>query len=143
MKHLKTSKLCRTLDGGKWRFVATGIDDFRSGAPLKDTSSVTKKKKVDPVPIVEHRSPEYLSKKQEKKSLPRMMLGNPGHRTIYAKYDNHEYWNYRPNCCCLFREGPRQQIKKEHMNSVEASLLRHPLALYPHLEDAIPVDVSH
>lgn len=122
LKHLKTSKLCRTLDGAKWRFVATDIDDFRTGAPLKGASTVTKNQ-VDPVPIVEQRSVEYLSKKQSKKSPPRMILKNPGHRTLYSK------------------KGPRQQIKKEHMNSVEDSLLRHPLLLYPHLEDAIPVDI--
>lgn len=38
--------------------------------------------------------------------------------------------------------SPLQQQRRDHINELEGGLLQHPLALYPHLEESIPPDVS-
>jgi len=43
----------------------------------------------------------------------------------------------------MLREGPQRQLRREYIKAVEVGLLRHPLAIYPHLIEAIPGGVSH
>ena len=52
------------------------------------------------------------------------------------------YYYYDSLCCNAYRVGPRQQVQLEYINAVESSLLQHPLVIYPHLEDAIPPEVT-
>ncbi len=40
------------------------------------------------------------------------------------------------------RTLPLQQQRRDHINEMEYGLLQHPLALYPHLEESMPPDVS-
>lgn len=37
---------------------------------------------------------------------------------------------------------PLQQQRRDHIDEMEYGLLQHPLALYPHLEESMPPDVS-
>ncbi len=43
----------------------------------------------------------------------------------------------------LHRVGPQYQERQTRVSEVEKSLLKHPLGLYPHLEEAIPPEVSY
>lgn len=45
------------------------------------------------------------------------------------------------NMVNFHRVGPQRQAQQEFLNGVEASLLRHPLSLYPHLEESIDPEV--
>lgn len=39
------------------------------------------------------------------------------------------------------REGAHQQMAKQRIQNLEQSLTNHPLALYPHLEKSVPIEV--
>jgi hypothetical protein len=41
----------------------------------------------------------------------------------------------------LYRVGPRHQIQIDRLNNLQDSLLEHPLSLYPHLQEGIPLDI--
>ena len=43
---------------------------------------------------------------------------------------------------CYSRATPLQQQRREHIDEIEFGLTQHPLALYPHLEECLPPDVS-
>lgn len=43
---------------------------------------------------------------------------------------------------CFTRATPLQQQRRDHIEEIEYGLLQHPLALYPHLEECLPPDVS-
>lgn len=43
---------------------------------------------------------------------------------------------------CYGRSLPLQQQRRDHINDIEYGLTQHPLALYPHLEESLPPDVS-
>ena len=44
---------------------------------------------------------------------------------------------------CYARVTPLQAQRREHIDEIEYGLTQHPLALYPHLEECLPPDVSH
>ncbi len=41
-----------------------------------------------------------------------------------------------------YKTTPMEQQRRDHINEMEFGLLQHPLALYPHLEESMPPDVS-
>ena len=43
---------------------------------------------------------------------------------------------------CYSRVTPLQQQRRSHIDEIEYGLTQHPLALYPHLEECMPPDVS-
>lgn len=43
---------------------------------------------------------------------------------------------------CYSTITPLQKQRRDHIDEIEYGLLQHPLALYPHLEDGVPPDVS-
>ena len=43
---------------------------------------------------------------------------------------------------CYSKKTPLQQGKEDQIQEIECGLLQHPLALYPHLEECVPPDVS-
>lgn len=42
----------------------------------------------------------------------------------------------------IIRVLPLQQQRREHVDDIEYNLTQHPLALFPHLEESLPPDVS-
>lgn len=42
---------------------------------------------------------------------------------------------------CYSRSTPLQQNRRDHIDEIEYSLVLHPLALYPHLEESVPPEV--
>lgn len=124
LKFLKSNSHSGQLDGSKWTFVAGDIDDFRTGAPMKTKGrDMLKKKNINPVPLINTRSSEVLRKSSSNfhsvSWRSKIISNNPGLRTLYSKV------------------GPQRQAQQEHMYEAEASLLRHPFSLYPHLEESI------
>ena len=51
-----------------------------------------------------------------------------------GRYNKHEI--------CFAKSTPMQQQRREHIDEIEFGLTQHPLALYPHLEECLPPDVS-
>ena len=43
----------------------------------------------------------------------------------------------------MYREGAHQQMAKLRIQNLEQSLTNHPLALYPHLEKSVPIEVGN
>lgn len=43
---------------------------------------------------------------------------------------------------CFSHVMPLQKQRRDHIDEIEFGLLQHPLALYPHLEEGVPPDVS-
>ena len=41
------------------------------------------------------------------------------------------------------RVGPHRQVQQQYISEMEASLLRHPFELYPHLEESIDPEVLY
>lgn len=101
-----------------------------------------KKREINPVPIVSEDSAASLLKKPEFKatSTHEIFSKNPGCRTLYKRSAIH-LCLVVTIICSVARVGPRQQLQEETIDTLESSLLKHPLALYPHLEEAIPPDV--
>ena len=44
-------------------------------------------------------------------------------------------------CSVVDRIGPQRQAKLARLRHMEERLLRHPLSLYPHLQESIPAEV--
>ena len=49
---------------------------------------------------------------------------------------------FNKNEACFSKATPLQQQRREHIDEIEFGLTQHPLALYPHLEECLPPDVS-
>ena len=43
----------------------------------------------------------------------------------------------------ISRTLPMQQQRRDNVDDIELSLLRHQLALFPHLEESVPPEVRH
>ena len=56
---------------------------------------------------------------------------------MYIDASIHEQYMYTTT----FRRGPQRQMQHEHINDLVSRLLKHPLGLYPHLEESIPPEV--
>lgn len=85
LKFLKTSKHSAALDGARWRFVARGTDDFRTGLPRQRTKLVRKKEPCI-VPIVKQRSSEVEPESRVSSTQGMLKLErNPGLRTLYGR----------------------------------------------------------
>ena len=44
---------------------------------------------------------------------------------------------------CFSRVSPLQKQRNEQVEMIERALKKHPLALYPHLEECVPPEVSN
>lgn len=100
-----------SLDGRRWTFLKEGLDDFRTGCP-PCKNLITRSSTEGFLPIIAHRIP---------KPAPPKKL---------------------PNKADLFSTlSPAQQARKAFVEDIEASLIKHPLAHYPNLEEVLPADL--
>ncbi|KAJ7327221.1 hypothetical protein JRQ81_016980 [Phrynocephalus forsythii] len=108
------------LNGQRWRFLKSGLDDFRNGCPAPSDNIIIRGKK-GPVPII-------LQYKKANASLmvpykaPELQTRSD---VIYSKL------------------SATRKAKKDYIAQTERCLTQHPLALYPHLEESVPQELFH
>nr|XP_031326982.1 protein FAM47E isoform X3 [Camelus dromedarius] len=114
MKH-KSGLTCPTsLNSRRWRFVRTGLDDFRKGCPPCE-DPITRGLAEGFLPKIYHRAPRPTPKRRHN-MLPR-------------------------DAALCSKLSPAQQARKAFLVDVEAQLTPHPLALYPDLEEDMPAEL--
>ncbi|XP_074201628.1 protein FAM47E isoform X1 [Camelus bactrianus] len=114
MKH-KSGLTCPTsLNSRQWRFVRTGLDDFRKGCPPCE-DPITRGLAEGFLPKIYHRAPRPTPKRRHN-MLPR-------------------------DAALCSKLSPAQQARKAFLVDVEAQLTPHPLALYPDLEEDMPAEL--
>uniref|UniRef100_G3T2J1 Family with sequence similarity 47 member E n=1 Tax=Loxodonta africana TaxID=9785 RepID=G3T2J1_LOXAF len=103
-----------SLNSQQWIFVRKGLDDFRKGCPPCQ-GLITKGPQEGFLPLIYHQVPPPVPKTRENKL--------PKEAAVFAKL------------------SPAQRARKAFIEDIEAHLARHPLALYPNLEDDLPVEL--
>ncbi|XP_057573652.1 protein FAM47E-like [Hippopotamus amphibius kiboko] len=113
--HKKTLlKFPTSLDSRRWIFVKEGLDDFRKGCPPCD-NLITRGPKEGFLPVIAPRVPKHAPKKSQKKL--------PKEADLFSTL------------------SPAQLARKAFVANIEACLTKHPLALYPNLEEDLPADL--
>ncbi|XP_072812534.1 protein FAM47A-like [Vicugna pacos] len=114
-KHKKALlKFPTSLDGRRWVFVKEGLADFRKGCPPCE-DVLTSGPEEGSVPVIAHRVPQLGPKKGQRKLPKKANLSS----TL----------------------SPAQPARKAFVEDIEAHLTKHPLALYPNLEEDLPADL--
>jgi len=112
------SKPSGSLLSNNWIFVKEGGDDYRTGIPRESLSakaSLTRKDGSRPHALLP-------------RSLPPL-----DKRAITARVHN----KLDKNAIAFSKKVPRQEFQMHNINVVEKSLTDHPLAVYPHYEEAV------
>lgn len=103
------------LRGRDWVFIRSDVDDWRDGSPSSEQLLIRNKSDLLPVLSSRTERPQRLKRKQ--------IIRNGKTATLYTK------------------EGAHQQMAKQLIQNLEQSLTNHPLALYPHLEKSVPIEM--
>ncbi|XP_062991587.1 protein FAM47E [Elgaria multicarinata webbii] len=106
------------LNGQRWRFLKSGLDDFRNGCPHPSDNIIIHGKR-GPIPIILH------YKKQDSSQIVPYKVKELGikNEDIYSKLT------------------AAQKARKDFITQAERCLIEHPLALYPHLEESVPPEL--
>jgi len=115
IKKLKPGERVNTSNTLNWLFMKDGLDDFRDGLPPAVHGSDFLKSDKGPGPNIRG---EFDNNGANVKQ--------PAARRRLSRYQT-----YYSNCT------PQQQQRRDYINEVEHGLLKHPLALYPHLEESV------
>lgn len=114
----KKERYSDALNTQRWRFLKNGIDDFRNGCP-PPTGHIIIHGKKGPVPVILH----------------------------YKKTDPSQMVSFKPKeldkkDISFSRLSASQKTRKDYIAQAERCLARHPLALYPHLEESVSPEVK-
>lgn len=140
------------LVGKNWTFVKDGLDDFRTGAPPDEgPESVLRPKAYGVIGPNVFLTDELRHKRPtgvKERAMPRK---GGGTGSVPAKAptapsteppSKPSRWSKEEKETLLFGKSTlTQTAKKRHIDTLESSLLAHPLALYPHIEEGMPSDV--
>ncbi|XP_046853267.1 protein FAM47A-like isoform X2 [Xenia sp. Carnegie-2017] len=117
----KKAKQCSgCMVGSSWRFIKSGLDDFRCGMPPNAADKMVLGGYTGISPNVNNVT---ANETQEDNSLFCQKKRFTKNEVIYSKM------------------LPMQQRKHENVEDIEFSLLQHHLALFPHLEESVPPEV--
>lgn len=114
IKKLKPGERMNNNNTVNWIFMKDGLDDFRDGLPPAVQGSDFLKSEKGPGPNINGDINKNSTVKQ------------PAARKRLSRYQT-----YYSRC------SPQQQQRRDYINEVEQGLLKHPLALYPHLEESV------
>jgi len=141
LQPIPVNKPRQKLKGAKWLFVDSGLDDFRGGAPSPEKIKLSDSKHDQP--YVEISKPPILNNEdsENKNSVKRAeylgLTKNPKNCSIKLSKKQ----------AVFSKKLPKAEQREELIETAENHLKAHPLALYPHLLKAVPVDlvenVSH
>jgi len=114
IKKLKPGERDHSSNTVNWTFMKDGLDDFRDGLPPAVQGSDFLKSDKGPGPNIcgDAKRICHVKEPAARKRLSRF-------QTYYSR--------------CT----PQQQQRRDYINEVEQGLLKHPLALYPHLEESV------
>ncbi|XP_054846360.1 protein FAM47E-like [Eublepharis macularius] len=114
----KKERYSDALNSQRWRFLKSGLDDFRNGCcPPADNIIIRGNK--GPVPII---------LRYKKPDPSQIVPCKP--------------WELRTKSDISFSKlSTSQKAKKEYIAQTERCLAEHPLALYPHLEESVPPEL--
>ncbi|XP_078532061.1 protein FAM47E-like [Lissotriton helveticus] len=109
--------LSGSLNGCRWRFLDPAVDDFRDGYPPQSSClSPLQTKGATPIIHNLHEPPGARDQKKPRRRFTKDQI-------VFSKL------------------LPLQQARREYIDEIEYGLTKHPLALYPHLEDGIPPEL--
>ncbi|XP_025030817.1 protein FAM47E-like [Python bivittatus] len=111
------SRLSGSLNGQRWRFLRSGLDDFREGF-LPSLEGIITQPARGP-------SPPLLSGKPKN-----LVRASQGSRKMLT-----EPQSYTSKLSLVSR------TRRDHIAQAEYCLSQHPLALYPHLQESIPAEL--
>ncbi|XP_067413476.1 protein FAM47E-like [Emydura macquarii macquarii] len=111
-------KFSDSLNSQRWRFLKSGLDDFRSGFPPPSDNMITCGTK-GPVPIVLCNNASNASRMAQKKRRKKCTKTQVSPSKL----------------------SPLQKASRDHIAQIEYCLSQHPLALYPHLEESVPPEL--
>ncbi|GAA6097541.1 protein FAM47A isoform X1 [Tachysurus ichikawai] len=110
-------QLYRSLNGCRWRFLTSGLNDFRDGYPVPQAGTFTQPQHGTEAAIF------GLSRKPEKERSPKR--------------------RFTKEQVCFSKQNCLRQTRRRYVDAVEQSLKAHPLALYPHLGSGMPPELFH
>ncbi|KAG5280447.1 hypothetical protein AALO_G00060060 [Alosa alosa] len=105
-------KLSGALDGHRWRFLNSRLDDFRDGYPLNVEQESFASSQCKTSPVLFGKTVVTGSSVKVKSKLSKEQV-------------------------CFSKENPLKHMHHAHVDAVEDRLTQHPLALYPHLENGM------
>ncbi|XP_050798884.1 protein FAM47B-like isoform X1 [Gopherus flavomarginatus] len=111
-------KFSDSLNSQRWRFLKSGLDDFRSGFPPPSDNIISCGTK-GPVPIVLRNRASDASRMAQQKGRKKCTKTQVSPSKL----------------------SPLQKARRDHIAQTEHCLSQHPLALYPHLEESIPPEL--
>lgn len=106
----------KLLDAKQWVFIKDGLDDFRDGLPPPHNDVILKPSK-GPAPII----------KDDNWTFKESVLSPANRLSLHQR--------------CYSKKLPLAQAKRDYIENIINDLSQHPLALYSHLEDALPPDL--
>ncbi|GFR90649.1 protein FAM47E-like [Elysia marginata] len=114
IKQLKPGERINSHNTKNWVFMKDGLDDFRDGLPpvVQGSDFIKTDKGTGPTIHYEIGKDSRIKQPAAKKRL--------------SKFQTY-----------LSNSTPQQQQRRDYITEVEQGLLKHPLALYPHLEDSV------
>lgn len=116
LKHPQNKqKLSGAVDGHRWYFLKSGLDDYRDGYPPNIGQEIFVSKQCNISPVLFGKA--CSTAKMNRKLLPKEQV-------------------------CFSKEIPLKQTRHAHVEAVEEMLTQHPLALYPYLERGMAPEVS-
>ncbi|XP_062898538.1 protein FAM47A [Mobula hypostoma] len=120
-KYLKKNPKVQSdaLNGHRWRFLKSGLDDFRDGYPpqsQEDLAIIQSQKGAGLSPLLVNTTETFKPAQHVSKRLTKSQI-------------------------CYSKALPLQQAKREQIEEIEYGLSQHPLALYPHLEEGVPPEL--
>ncbi|XP_072107996.1 protein FAM47E isoform X2 [Mobula birostris] len=120
-KYLKKNPKVQSdaLNGHRWRFLKSGLDDFRDGYPpqsQEDLAIIQSQKGAGLSPLLVNTTETFKPAQHVSKRLSKSQI-------------------------CYSKALPLQQAKREQIEEIEYGLSQHPLALYPHLEEGVPPEL--
>jgi len=115
---LKNPNKEKLLDAKQWVFIKDGLDDFRDGLPPPSNDVFIKPAK-GPGPLIKNDTWKFKE-----------TVLSPARRLNLSQR-------------CFSKKLPLAQAKRDNIEQIIAGLTQHPLALYSHLEEAVPPDVRN
>ncbi|XP_058231325.1 protein FAM47E isoform X2 [Hemibagrus wyckioides] len=110
-------QLSGALNGRRWRFLTSGLDDFRDGYPVPQAGTFTQPQRGTEAAIF------GLSHKPEPVKSPKR--------------------RFTKEQACFSKQNCLRQSRHRFVDAVEQSLSTHPLALYPHLGSGMPPELFY
>ncbi|XP_059172524.1 protein FAM47E-like [Physella acuta] len=120
IKNLKPGEKITTSNTKDWIFLKDGLDDFRDGLPPDSNGCDFIKIGKGDFPII---SSDFLSCNSGG-------LKKPGTKKRLSRFQTY-----------LSKNTPQQYQRRAFVEEVEQGLLKHPLALYPHLEESVAPEI--